>query len=126
MRFTAESVRLRWSILAMEYITVEWRLPPKWLPISTREASVNCLARYIASCRGKVTARVVDLWLSSSTCMPNLRATCCWIASILLARICAPSSGEKAVTSIVRKGYTRRLFAQSLSLGLLRIRNTST
>src|ERR1700694_1318123 len=40
------------SILSTECKTVVWCLPPNWLPISGREASVRCLARYIAICRG--------------------------------------------------------------------------
>ena len=38
------------NILA--YITVEWSLFPKALPISLNEKSVNFLLRYIASCLG--------------------------------------------------------------------------
>jgi len=40
------------SILSTECKTVVWCLPPNWRPISGREASVRCLARYIAICRG--------------------------------------------------------------------------
>jgi len=40
------------SILSTECMTVVWCLPPNWRPISGREASVRCLARYMAICRG--------------------------------------------------------------------------
>ena len=40
------------SILRMEWMTVEWCLPPKLRPISGRDAWVNDLQRYIATWRG--------------------------------------------------------------------------
>ena len=40
------------SILSTECNTVVWCLPPNWRPISGRDASVRCLARYMAICRG--------------------------------------------------------------------------
>src|SRR6266851_7450546 len=40
------------SILSTECKTVVWCLPPNWRPIPGRDASVRCLARYIAICRG--------------------------------------------------------------------------
>jgi len=40
------------SILSTECKTVVWCLPPNWRPISGRDASVRCLAKYIAICRG--------------------------------------------------------------------------
>jgi hypothetical protein len=40
------------SILSTECMTVVWCLPPNWRPISGSEASVRCLARYMAICRG--------------------------------------------------------------------------
>src|SRR5438552_19184184 len=40
------------SIFSTECKTVVWCLPPNWRPISGREASVRCLARYMAICRG--------------------------------------------------------------------------
>src|SRR5215471_2236220 len=51
------------SILAMECMTVVWCLPPNWRPISGNEASVICLARYMATCRGKTMARELLLVL---------------------------------------------------------------
>src|SRR5215203_482615 len=45
----------RSSILRMEWITVEWCLPPKLLPISGSDALVRFLQRYIAICRGIAT-----------------------------------------------------------------------
>ena len=40
------------SILSTECMTVVWCLPPNCRPISGNDASVRCLARYIAICRG--------------------------------------------------------------------------
>jgi hypothetical protein len=40
------------SIFSTECSTVVWCLPPNWRPISGSEASVRCLARYMAICRG--------------------------------------------------------------------------
>ena len=44
----------------MECITVVWCLPPNCRPISGSEASVICLARYMAICLGTTTARVLE------------------------------------------------------------------
>src|SRR5688572_33239833 len=40
------------SIFLMEWMTVEWCLPPKLFPISGSDAFVNALHRYIAIWRG--------------------------------------------------------------------------
>ena len=45
----------RSSTLRIEWITVEWCLPPKLLPISGSDAFVKFLHRYIAICRGIAT-----------------------------------------------------------------------
>jgi hypothetical protein len=55
------------SILSTECITVVWCFPPNCLPISGRDASVICLARYMAICRGKTIARELLLALISAT-----------------------------------------------------------
>ena len=76
------------SILPMAYITVVGCLPPKWRPISGRDASVVCLARYIAICRGTVTVRLVLFCVSSPSKRQNRSATACWIPSIVALRTC--------------------------------------
>jgi hypothetical protein len=43
----------------MEWMTVEWCLPPKLFPISGKLALVSDLERYMAICRG----RAMDLEL---------------------------------------------------------------
>ena len=63
------------SIVATECKTVEWSLP-NFLPISKRELSVNILERYIATCLGRTTPRVLflnkDLVLLFHKTMPLL------------------------------------------------------
>ena len=81
------------SILAMAYITVVGCLPPKCRPISGRDASVDCLARYIAICRGTVTVRLVLFCVSSPSKRPNRSATARWIASIVTLR----TSGSRSL-----------------------------
>src|SRR5688572_30787794 len=49
------SVFRRSSTFRMEWITVEWCLPPKLFPISGSDALVRFLQRYIATCRGRAT-----------------------------------------------------------------------
>src|SRR6476620_9178771 len=45
----------RSSTLRMEWMTVEWCLPPKLRPISGSDACVSDLQRYIAICLGIAT-----------------------------------------------------------------------
>src|SRR5688572_3425896 len=49
------SVFRRSSTFRMEWMTVEWCLPPKLLPISGSDALVRFLHRYMATCRGRAT-----------------------------------------------------------------------
>ena len=53
------------SILRTEWMTVEWCLPPKALPISGSEAAVRFLMRYMAIWRGSATVFELFLALSS-------------------------------------------------------------
>ena len=62
----ALSVRRCSSILPMECITVVWCLPPNWRPISGSDASVSCLARYMAIWRGTTIWRELFFCLSSA------------------------------------------------------------
>ena len=50
--FKSLSVLRSSSIFSTECSTVVWCLPPNCRPISGNEASVRCLARYMAICRG--------------------------------------------------------------------------
>ncbi len=86
VRFRSLSWRRCSSILAMECMTVVWCLPPNWRPISGREASVICLARYIAIWRGTTIWRELFFCLSSGTRMPNCSATARWMASMVILR----------------------------------------
>jgi hypothetical protein len=51
-RFKSLSFLRTSSIFSTECSTVVWCLPPNCRPISGSEASVRCLARYMAICRG--------------------------------------------------------------------------
>src|SRR4029079_4386745 len=57
----------RSSTLRIEWITVEWCLPPKLLPISGSAAFVSALHRYIAICRGSATDFELFFDFSSAT-----------------------------------------------------------
>src|SRR4030095_1905327 len=59
------------SIFSTECKTVVWCLPPNCRPISGREASVRCLARYIAIWRGYTIARELFLSLISAKGSPH-------------------------------------------------------
>src|SRR5207244_2397064 len=76
------------SILSIECITVVWCLPPNWRPISGKEASVKCLVKYIATCRGYTMEREMFLVLISPDRSPNCSATAVVVHStvILLVR----------------------------------------
>src|SRR5579862_2938157 len=70
------------SILPTECRTVVWCLPPNWRPISGREASVRCLARYMAIWRGNTMTRELFLDLISVGRSPNCSDTALWIDSM--------------------------------------------
>src|SRR5947199_8095229 len=55
------------AILLTEWMTVEWCLPPNFLPMSGKEDVVIFLQRYIATCRGKATTRELFRAFRSAT-----------------------------------------------------------
>src|SRR2546426_7028704 len=85
MRRSNSGSRLRKvSIFRTEWMTVEWCLPPKALPISGSEAAVRVLMRYMAIWRGSATVFELFLALSSVIFTPNWSATNFWIISIVM------------------------------------------
>src|SRR4029453_7902717 len=65
------SLRRISSIFLIEWITVEWCLPPNRRPISGSDLSVSVLQRYIAIWRGKAIGLALFLDLSWATLSLN-------------------------------------------------------
>src|ERR1039458_8263361 len=79
--FKSLSVLRCCSILSTECRTVVWCLPPNCRPISGNEASVRCLAIYMAIWRGNTMTRELFFALISATRRPNCSDTAFWIDS---------------------------------------------
>jgi hypothetical protein len=98
------------STLAIDAITVARCLPPKCRLVSSNDASVICMPKYIAICRGNATALAVHFCWSLSTRHPEEQGhTALLIAAIVPP--CQTPDGKLGDVCGLLDGYEACLFS---------------